>query len=208
MFRVLGGAKSPLSNFKKLTATQARWVGVTTLHMFKGRGMNITGRTSVMHNTRIQRIPGMKNAGTFINLGPMGTNTFIGVRSFESLAESPYKKYGKERYPRLLGQEYQKAIVNKLMIKKPRRPNSGKVLACSVSFRKPSFRTGEPVATRLHAHIGVKSTPLREYSVVQVGKKHKRGLTTKYFCKWGKYDFPAKVEARMQLRKFEGKMGY
>eukprot|EP01059_Diplonema_ambulator_P002603 TRINITY_DN12224_c0_g1_i1.p1 TRINITY_DN12224_c0_g1~~TRINITY_DN12224_c0_g1_i1.p1 ORF type:complete len:203 (+),score=13.51 TRINITY_DN12224_c0_g1_i1:65-673(+) len=192
----------------KAACGQQRFKGVTTLHMFKGRGHALTGRTTHIKETRVSRTPGMRSAGTFINLGPMGANTNIGTRSFAQVADSPYINYARDRYPKLLGQQYQKAIINKLMVKKPRRPNSGKVLCCNVTIRKPSFRTGEPVTTRFQAHIGYKETPLREYSVVQVGKKHKRGLTVKYFCRWGRYDFPAKPEAKRKVRKYDGKLGY
>ncbi|KAJ9455737.1 hypothetical protein DIPPA_25347 [Diplonema papillatum] len=179
------------------------------VHPSLGKGLGILrGRRSIINGTRISRIPGMKNSGTWVSLGRMGTQTNIGTKRFAQHAEDPYITYRKNQYQRILGQDKAKVIINKLIIKKPRRPNSGKILCCSVSLRRPSIRTGEPVQTKFHAHIGVKSVPLREYSVVEVRPRHKRGITTKYQCKWGKYDFPAKAEASMKKRQYEGKQGY
>ena len=60
----------------------------------------------------------------------------------------------------------------------------------------------------MHTFIGNKATPLREYSVVQVGKKRKRGVAVKYYVCIGEYDYPGKKFARKRRKQFKGQLGY
>ena len=133
--------------FRSIATVQKRWKGQLDRSQNKGAGFSVQKKTLGNRSEKAAFPIKIRNAGVFIHLGDMRMNPLWSSCSFARTAESPFYQFNKPHYPHLLGQLRQKAIVKKIVIRSPRRPNSGKPLCAEVSIRKPSIRTGEPVAT-------------------------------------------------------------
>eukprot|EP01060_Flectonema_neradi_P038191 TRINITY_DN7955_c0_g2_i2.p1 TRINITY_DN7955_c0_g2~~TRINITY_DN7955_c0_g2_i2.p1 ORF type:complete len:237 (+),score=26.90 TRINITY_DN7955_c0_g2_i2:94-711(+) len=187
---------------------QRRWRGVTDRAQNKGAGF-VSQKKALGNRSEKATFPvKIRNAGIFVNLGDMRMKPLYASASFERVAESPFYDFNKLHYPELLGQKRQRAIVKKLVLRSPRRPNSGKPLCAEVTLRRPSIRTGEPVPTTFVTRVGDKSAPVREYSILVSVAQHVRGLSVRFRAERGEFDFPAQPTKGNKAKKWKAQLGY